>query len=245
MIDADPTAPVVTIDGPTASGKGTIAQQVARALGWHYLDSGALYRLVALDVVRGGVDPADDGRLVAIAHALQPWFAEGRIRLGRPSAGPGEAGHEDVTDAIRAEAVGQMASRIAVVPALRDALLALQHSFRQAPGLVADGRDMGTVVFPDAGLKVFLTASAESRARRRYKQLMEKGFSASLEGLLLDLQQRDARDSQRSTAPLKPAEGAFVLDSTQLDIDQTVRAVLDEADRRRMGQTVSTRSRAG
>jgi len=188
MIDADPTAPVVTIDGPTASGKGTIALKVARALGWHYLDSGSLYRLVALEVVRGGVDPADAGRLVAIARTLRPWFGDdGRIRLSRPQAGPAEAGHEDVTDAIRAEEVGQMASRIAVVPALRDALLALQHSFRQAPGLVADGRDMGTVVFPDAGLKVFLTASVESRAERRYKQLMEKGISTILEGLLLDL----------------------------------------------------------
>lgn len=218
-MDAD--APVITIDGPTASGKGTIAQNVAAALGWRYLDSGALYRLVGLQAVRTGADPVDEPQLVRLAQRLAPRFSNQRIEL------PSDQGFEDVTEAIRAESVGNMASRIAVLPGLRAALLALQRSFRRPPGLVADGRDMGTVVFPDAALKVYLTASTESRAARRYKQLIEKGISANLDDLLADLEERDARDSQRATAPLKPAEGAFVLDSTQLGITETVAAVLD------------------
>jgi cytidylate kinase len=212
------TAPVLTIDGPTASGKGTIAQRTARALGFHYLDSGALYRLTALAALRAGIAFDDEPGLAKLAAALPVSFdPDGRIAL---------AG-DDVTDAIRVEAVGNGASRIAVHPRVRDALLGLQRGFRRAPGLVADGRDMGTVVFPDARLKVFLTASAESRAERRHKQLIEKGISANLPGLLSDLRERDARDASRPIAPLAPAQGAFVLDSTGLDVDQTVRAVLD------------------
>lgn len=210
------TAPVLTIDGPTASGKGTIAQRTAQALGWHYLDSGSLYRLTALAAIRAGVRFDDVDALVGIAARLPVGFDGPVIRL---------AG-EDVTDAIRAEAVGNGASRLAVHPAVRTALLGLQRSFRRPPGLVADGRDMGTVVFPDASLKVFLTATAESRAERRHKQLIEKGISASLPGLLQDLRERDARDASRAVAPLAPAEGAFVLDSTGLSVDETVAAVL-------------------
>jgi cytidylate kinase len=211
-------APVIAIDGPTASGKGTIAQRVAAALGWHYLDSGALYRLAALGALRAGLGFDDPAAVARIAATLPVAFgADGRIRLGG----------DDVTDAIRAEAVGNGASRIAVHGPVRDALLALQRSFRRPPGLVADGRDMGTVVFPDASLKVFLTASAASRAERRHKQLIEKGISANLSSLLRDLSERDARDASRAIAPLVPAEDARVLDSTTLTVEQTVERVLD------------------
>lgn len=215
---------VIAIDGPTASGKGTIAQTVAAALGWHYLDSGALYRIAALAALRAGLDLSDGGALAALAASLAPRFEGGRVRLG----------DDDVTDAIRAEAVGEAASRIAVHPPLRAALAGLQRSAARRPGLVADGRDMGTVIFPDAVLKVFLTASALARAQRRHKQLIEKGFSANLADLLRDLEARDARDTQRADAPLKPAEGALVLDSTRLTIEETVAAVL-EAYRRGAG----------
>ncbi len=208
--------PVIAIDGPTASGKGTIAQRVAQMLGWGYLDSGALYRLSALAALRDGVSLDDEAALAGLAARLPVAFRGATIEL---------AG-QDVTDTIRDEAIGNAASRIAALPALRAALLDLQRGFRRAPGLVADGRDMGTVVFPEARLKVFLTASAESRAERRYKQLIEKGFSANLDALLADLRQRDARDANRAVAPLKPAEGAVVIDSTHLGIDQTVAQVL-------------------
>jgi len=210
-------APVIAIDGPTASGKGTVAQRVAETLGFHYLDSGALYRLTALQAAREAVALDDEPGLAGLAAALPVTFVGQTVRLRG----------EDVTDAIRAEAIGAGASRLSVFPAVRAALLGLQHGFRRPPGLVADGRDMGTVVFPDASLKVFLTASAESRAQRRVKQLSEKGFSANLSSLLQDLLDRDARDTSRAAAPLRPAEGAFVLDSTGLTIDQTVAAVLD------------------
>ena len=210
--------PVIAIDGPTASGKGTVAQRVAAALGWHYLDSGALYRLAALAALRAALPLDDEPALARLAAALPVEFAGDRILLSG----------DDVTDAIRAEAVGEAASKIAVLGALRVALLERQRAFRIAPGLVADGRDMGSVVFPDARLKVFLTASAEVRAERRYKQLIEKGFSANLDGLLRDLRARDARDAGRSHAPLVAAEGAVVIDSTPLSVDQTVRAVLDQ-----------------
>lgn len=207
---------VITIDGPTASGKGTIAQRVAHALGWHYLDSGALYRLCALAALRDGVDLDDEAGLARAAAVLPVRFDAQRVELG---------GH-DVTEAIRDEAVGNAASQIAMLPALRAALLGLQRAFRRPPGLVADGRDMGTVVFPDATLKVFLTASAESRAVRRHKQLIEKGFSASLDDLLRDLRRRDERDARRAIAPLQAAKDAVVIDSTHLDVDQTVEQVL-------------------
>jgi len=217
-------APVIAIDGPTASGKGTVAQRVARSLGWHYLDSGALYRIVALLALRDGVAPDDGPALAGLARGLEPRFDGGRVFVRG----------EDIADAIRAEQVGATASMIAVQPLLRAALVELQRAFRRPPGLVADGRDMATVIFPDAVLKVFLTASAESRAGRRYKQLIEKGFSANLSDLLRDLRERDARDVQRASAPLRPAEGALELDSTDLTIEQTVGEVLD-AYRRRAG----------
>jgi cytidylate kinase len=207
--------PVIAIDGPTASGKGTVAQRVAAALGFHYLDSGALYRLVALRALRAGIGTDDAPALAALAAALRPRFGD-RIDLDG----------EDVTDAIRREDVGVMASKIAVHPALRAALLDLQRRFRRPPGLVADGRDMGTVVFPDAGTKVFLTASVEARADRRHKQLSEKGFSANLAALLQDLRDRDARDANRAASPLKPAEDAKRLDSSGLTIDEVAGQVL-------------------
>ncbi|HPA88522.1 MAG TPA: (d)CMP kinase [Quisquiliibacterium sp.] len=218
---------MIAIDGPTASGKGTIAQRVAERLGWHYLDSGALYRLAALRALRAGLplDVPDAAVLAALAGGMAPVFEGGRIRMDG----------DDVTDAIRAEAVGDAASRIAGLPAVRAALVDLQRRARRAPGLVADGRDMGTVIFPDAALKVFLTASAESRAERRYKQLIEKGFSANIADLLRDLRARDARDSSRAEAPLKPAEGALVLDSTHLSVDETTQVVLDAYGRLRQG----------
>jgi cytidylate kinase len=184
--------PVITIDGPTASGKGTVAHKVADRLGFHLLDSGALYRLTALSAIRRGTDMNDEHALSKVAEHLQVRFSGGHIYLGT----------EDVANAIRAEEVGNTASKIAALPGVRQALFALQLGFRETPGLVADGRDMGTVIFPSAKLKVFLTASAEARAQRRYKQLIDKGFSANMDDLLEDLQSRDARDTQRAVAPL-------------------------------------------
>jgi CMP/dCMP kinase len=209
-------APVIAIDGPAASGKGTIAAGVAAALAFHYLDSGALYRLVALQSLEHAIDAADEAALAATAAALGARFLSGRIELdGR-----------DVTGLIRGEAVSKAASAVSVHAAVRAALLARQRAFRQPPGLVADGRDMGTVVFPDAALKVFLTASAEERARRRYKQLIEKGISVTLEGLLRDIRERDARDASRPVAPLRPAADAVALDTTDLSIAAATDAVL-------------------
>ncbi len=208
--------PVITINGPTASGKGTVASRVAETLGFAFLDSGALYRLTALSALEAGVSLTDEPALSALAAGLQVVFQGERILLdGR-----------DVADAIRAEQVGVAASKIATLPAVRSALVGLQHSFRRPPGLVADGRDMGTVIFPDAGLKVFLTASVEARAERRYKQLIGKGFSANMSDLLQDLRERDARDTQRAVAPLKPAEGAHLLDTSAMGIEEAVAKVL-------------------
>ena len=212
-----PEIPVITIDGPTASGKGTVASRVAEHLGFALLDSGALYRLTALSALDAGLDLADEAALASLAAGLDVRFECERILLsGR------EVSHE-----IRAEAVGVAASKIATLPAVRQALVGLQHGFRRAPGLVADGRDMGTVIFPDAPLKVFLTASAEARAERRYKQLIEKGFPANMADLLQDLRERDARDTQRAVAPLKPAEGAHLLDTSHMGIEPAVKQVLD------------------
>lgn len=208
--------PVITIDGPTASGKGTVASRVAEILGFALLDSGALYRLTALSAREAGVDLADEVAVAQLAAGLQVVFQGERILL---------SGRE-VSSAIRAEQVGVAASKIATWPAVRSALVGLQHSFRKAPGLVADGRDMGTVIFPDAALKVFLTASVEARADRRYKQLIGKGFSANMADLLQDLRERDARDTQRAVAPLKPAEGAQLLDTSDMTIEQAVAQVL-------------------
>ncbi|MDB5796898.1 MAG: (d)CMP kinase [Paucimonas sp.] len=209
--------PVIAIDGPTASGKGTVAQRVAARLGYHYLDSGALYRLAALSALRGGASLADETAVAIQARAMTVRFAGERIFLGE----------DEVSNAIRAEEVGNSASRIAALPAVRQALYDLQLGFRQAPGLVADGRDMATVIFPDAALKVFLTASVEARAQRRYKQLIEKGFSASMADLLKDLAERDARDTNRAVAPLRPAEGAHLLDTSDMTADQAVDQVLN------------------
>ena len=215
--EAELGIPVITIDGPTASGKGTVASRVAEALGFIFLDSGALYRLTALSALEKGVDLSDEPSLAAMAQALDVRFDGERILL---------AGRE-VQDAIRQEAVGNAASKIAALSAVRAALVELQHRFRSAPGLVADGRDMGTVIFPDAQLKVFLTASVEARANRRYKQLIEKGFPANMAALSQDLAERDARDTQRAAAPLKPAEGAQLLDTSDMTIEQAVAQVLD------------------
>jgi CMP/dCMP kinase len=209
--------PVIAVDGPTASGKGTIAERVARALGFRYLDSGALYRLVAWRALQRGVDPGDAAALAALAASMEPDFVDGRIELdGR-----------DVTDAIRREEVSRAASQVAVHPRVRQALLDLQRSRRQAPGLVADGRDMGTVVFPDAALKVYLTATVDARAQRRHKQLIEKGFPANIDVLSQELRARDQRDSERTASPLKPAEDAYQLDSSALTIEEVVAQVLD------------------
>jgi len=208
--------PVIAIDGPSASGKGTVAERVARALGFHFLDSGALYRLTALSAMKHGVALDDEAAVAALAAALPATFHDGAVWLAE----------ENVTDTIRAEAVGEGASKVAALPAVRAALIDRQRAYRQAPGLVADGRDMGTVVFPDAVAKVFLTASAEARAERRYKQLIEKGNSANLPALVADMQARDARDMARAVAPLKPAADAQLLDTTHLDIESAVQAVL-------------------
>src|SRR5690606_14650738 len=198
--------PVIAIDGPSASGKGTVAERVARALGFHYLDSGALYRLVALAAERAGVDISDEASLAELAAGLDVRFQSGRIDL---------AG-EDVSDAIRTEAVGVASSRVAALPAVRTALLARQRRFRQPPGLVADGRDMGSVVFTDADLKIFLTAGVEIRAERRYKQLMDKGIAASIHDLSRDLRERDARDAARPVAPLRQMPDARLLDTSEM-----------------------------
>jgi cytidylate kinase len=211
-------APVIAIDGPAASGKGTIAQGVAAALGYRYLDSGALYRLVALQAARQKVSFDDEPRLAALADGLDLRFADGRTFLSG----------QDVTEEIRAEEVSAMASKVAVLPRVRTALLTRQRAFRAWPGLVAEGRDMGTVVFPDAPLKIYLTASAEARARRRYKQLIDKGNSITIQGLLRDIRERDARDSARAEAPLKTAADALVLDTTDMAADAAIAYVLQQ-----------------
>lgn len=208
--------PVITIDGPTASGKGTVANRVAQHLGFHYLDSGALYRLTALSALRHQVPLTDEHALAKLAEKLPCKFIGDQVWLA----------NENVSSSIRTEEVGNTASKIATLPTVRHALVGLQLSFRTTPGLVADGRDMGTVIFPHATLKVFLTASVEARAERRYKQLIDKGFSASMEDLLKDLRERDARDSNRAIAPLKPAEGAYMLDTSDMTADQAVEQVL-------------------
>ena len=217
-----PSVPVLALDGPSGSGKGTIARQVAAALDWHLLDSGALYRLVGLAAQRRDIDLADEAKLAGLAAELSVRFGsdeEGGERIWLDGA--------DVTAAVRTEETGSLASTVAALPAVREALLDLQKSFRKTPGLVADGRDMGTQVFPDAAVKVFLTASPEERAKRRYKQLKDKGIGVSLSALSRDIADRDRRDSERAVAPLRPADDAYVLDSSDMTIEDVTLEVLD------------------
>ena len=211
------SVPVIAIDGPSASGKGTVAARVAAALGFHYLDSGALYRLVALSALRAGTDLEDEAALARHAGTMEVAFAEGSVRLGG----------EEVSAAMRTEEVGIAASRVAARPSVRQALLARQRGFRRPPGLVADGRDMGSIVFPDAPLKVFLTAAVETRAERRYKQLMEKGMYAKMTDVVEELRRRDERDTMRPVAPLKHYPDALFLDTTGLSAEQAVAKILD------------------
>ena len=208
-------APVIAIDGPSASGKGTIASRVARVLGFHYLESGALYRLLALLSLREGT--TDEKRLAYLASHMDVEFAGGEVLLE----------DEDVSDKIRSEPCGVRASEVAKLPAVRAALLERQRAFRRPPGLVADGRDMGTVVFPDAELKIFLTASPDVRAERRYKQLKEKGIDANLRALSRDLEERDERDRKRTVSPLVPAADSHVLDSSALSIEAVAGRILE------------------
>ena len=207
---------VIAIDGPVASGKGSVSSGVAKVLGFHVLDSGALYLLTALACMNQGMDLGDAAAAEKVARLLKPLFKDGKIYLEG----------KDVTDAIRTEEVGLNASKIAAYPGVRKALFELQRRSAVEPGLVADGRDMGSVVFPEARLKIFLTASAESRAKRRYNQLKEKGISSNIDDLVSDLKDRDRRDMERSVAPLKPAEGARILDSSDLTLQETIDQVL-------------------
>ena len=216
-------APVIAIDGPSASGKGTIAKRVAQSIGFHYLESGALYRLVALLAFREGV--RDEKAVAEAAEHMDVTFQEDEIILE----------DQDVSAHIRHEEIGKRASEVARMPLVRQALLKRQRAFRRPPGLVADGRDMGTVVFPDAGLKIFLTARPEVRAERRYKQLIEKGISANLRALSRDLAERDTRDANRPVAPLVPAPDSQVLDSSALSIEAVVDRILQLCRERNLG----------
>lgn len=211
------TIPVIAIDGPSASGKGTVAQILAEKLGYHYLDSGALYRIVALASFEQNIDWADEQAIAKLVPELSIKFEDGEVYLN----------DTNVSEKIRSEQMGQGASKVAAHPLVRIALVGLQHSFRRPPGLVADGRDMATVIFPDAKTKVFLTASAEVRAERRYKQLMSKGLDADYQAILKDLQDRDARDSQRAVSPLKKAPDASLLETSNLNIEQAVNKTLE------------------
>ena len=217
----DPLAPVVTIDGPGGSGKGTLSSLVAAKLGWHLLDSGALYRIVAVSAQSQAIDLADENTLVAMVADLQIAFIGDKV----------DVNGSDLSDIIRTEETGVAASHEAAVPGVRDAILALQKSFQRAPGLVADGRDMGTVVFPHSKAKIFLDASAEARADRRYKQLKNKGLSVNLRDLLEQIQERDARDRGRAVAPLKPAADALIIDSTQMTIEEVLEKIMTEVSK--------------
>lgn len=211
------TIPVIAIDGPSASGKGTVAQLVAEKLGYHYLDSGALYRIVALAAHQEEISWDEENDIAELVPRLDIRFKDGEIFLD----------DQNISEDIRTEFMGQGASQVAAHPKVRAALTNLQHSFRKAPGLVADGRDMATVIFPDANAKIFLTASAEVRADRRYQQIIKKGIAADYEAILKDLQDRDARDRQRSVAPLQQAKDAALLDTSHLNIEQAVNKALE------------------
>jgi len=221
---SDRQVPVITVDGPSGSGKGTICQLLARELGWELLDSGALYRLLGLAANHHGVSLDDEEALVVLAAHLNVQFVareDDTVQIILEG--------EEVTDAIRTEAVGKNASIVAAIPAVRSALLERQRAFAEMPGLIADGRDMGTVVFPQAPLKIYLDASAEERAVRRYNQLINKGLGASLQAILEDIQARDDRDMNRAVAPLKPAADAVILDTTKMSIEEVLAAVMDAA----------------
>jgi cytidylate kinase len=215
------SVPVIAIDGPSGSGKGTVCRVLAERLDWHLLDSGALYRLAALAGAARGLDPADEP-----GHAAAAMRLDVRFEVNEQGGERVLLDGRDVTRELRAETTGNMASVVAAMPSVRAALLERQRGFAEPPGLVADGRDMGTVVFPGAGLKVFLTASAEERARRRYNQLKDKGLAANLAGLSQEILERDRRDSARSVAPLRPATGAVVIDSTGMTVDDVVNRIL-------------------
>jgi 3-phosphoshikimate 1-carboxyvinyltransferase len=219
--------PVICIDGPTASGKGTLAARVADALGFHLLDSGALYRATGLAAQRHGIAPDDEAAVARVAQFLDLRFGHG------PEGSRAWLRGEEVSEALRLESTGLLASRVSAIPAVRDALHGLQLAFRRAPGLVADGRDMGTVVFPGATLKVFLTASPAKRAERRHKQLISKGIPANIDILRADLEARDARDANRLVAPCKPAEDALLMDNSELGIEESVALVLQHWQQRR------------
>ena len=217
-MQCDPLAPVVTIDGPGGSGKGTLSSLVAAKLGWHLLDSGALYRIVAVSAQAQGIDSIDENSLVSMIPDLHIAFAGDKL----------DVNGKDLSEIIRTEETGVAASQVAALPGVREAILALQKSFQRAPGLVADGRDMGTVVFPHSKAKIFLDASAEARADRRYKQLKNKGLNVNLRDLLDQIQERDARDRGRAVAPLKPAADALIIDSTQMTIEEVLETIMAE-----------------
>jgi cytidylate kinase len=217
------TAPVITVDGPGGAGKGTLCKALAAALGWHLLDSGAIYRVLALAALHHQVDLESEEALAPLAAHLDVRFVAEEEELQVILEG------EDVSGEIRTQEVANAASQVAAFPRVREALLRRQRAFREAPGLIADGRDMGTVVFPDAPVKIFLDASSDERARRRMLQLQEKGFSVNFERLLAEIQERDSRDRNRSVAPLVPAEDALVLDSTRLSIEQVIEKALQYA----------------
>ncbi len=227
MSDENHRIPVITIDGPGGSGKGTVAMRLAESLGWHFLDSGALYRLVAVAAIDRGISPKEEEALGGVASSLDVNFGisgDGMVIL---------LDGNYITGRLRSEEVSVFSSKIATFSIVRSALVKRQRAFRKAPGLVADGRDMGTVIFPDAVLKIFLTANAEARAKRRYKQLKEKGESVNLSRLFREIKKRDERDSSRAIAPLKPADDAHIIDSTDLSIDevlQIIHKLLDDSD---------------